>query len=169
MADNDRSGWSGAERRKKKEERRQSNGLQSCFPTSPSLLFLLETKVPECGGKRVNGTQMAASSEMWSFHNQLWFGGAMSSAGVSDLCFLKSSVNAAVYQDILECFMVPAADQLFGHNEFIFQQDLALPHSAKIHTSMVWELPRTCVRLACQLTSLQSHQKFMGDCEKEVA
>ena len=28
--------------------------------------------------------------------------GAMSSAGVSDLCFLKSSVNAAVYQDILE-------------------------------------------------------------------
>ena len=26
------------------------------FPTSPSLLFLLETKVPECGGKRVNGT-----------------------------------------------------------------------------------------------------------------
>ena len=42
--------------REKKEERRQSNGLQSCFPTSPSLLFLLETKVPECGGKRVNGT-----------------------------------------------------------------------------------------------------------------
>ena len=42
--------------REKKEERRQSNGLQSCFPTSPSLLFLLETKVPECGGKRVKGT-----------------------------------------------------------------------------------------------------------------
>ena len=57
--------------------------------------------------------------------------GAMSSAGVSDLCFLKSSVNAAVYQDILEYFMVPAADQLFGDNEFIFQQDLAPPHSAK--------------------------------------
>ena len=55
------------ERRKKKDDRRQSNGLQSCFPTSPSLLFLLETKVPECGGKRVNGTQMernTASSEM---------------------------------------------------------------------------------------------------------
>ena len=39
--------------------------------------------------------------------------------------------NAAVYQDILEYFMVPAADQLFGDNEFIFQQDLAPPHSAK--------------------------------------
>ena len=60
--------------------------------------------------------------------------GAMSSAGVSEeaeVCFLKSSVNAAVYQDILEYFMVPAADQLFGDNEFIFQQDLAPPHSAK--------------------------------------
>ena len=57
--------------------------------------------------------------------------GAMSSAGVSDLCFLKSSVNAAVYQDILEYFMVPAANQLFGDNKFIFQQDLAPLHSAK--------------------------------------
>ena len=57
--------------------------------------------------------------------------GAMSSAGVSDLCFLKSSVNAAVYQDILEHFMLPAAEQLFGDNEFIFQQDLAPAHSAK--------------------------------------
>ena len=25
--------------------------------------------------RNMNGTQMAASSEMWSFHNQLWFGG----------------------------------------------------------------------------------------------
>ena len=124
------------------------------------------------GERNMNGTQMAASSEMWSFHNQLWFWGAMSAAGVSDLCFLKSSVNAAVYQDILEYFMVPAADQLFGDDEFIFQQDLAplcKNPLCKIHTSMVWELPRTCVRLACQLTSFQSHRKFMGDCEKEVA
>ena len=44
--------------------------------------------------------------------------------------------NAAVYQDIqdiLEYFMVPAADQLFGDDEFIFQQDLAPPHSANPH------------------------------------
>ena len=45
----------------------------------------------------------------------------MSSAGVSDLCFLKSSVNAAVYQDIqdiLEYFMVPAADQLMSYESY---------------------------------------------------
>ncbi|KAL0168320.1 hypothetical protein M9458_036542, partial [Cirrhinus mrigala] len=57
--------------------------------------------------------------------------GAMSSAGVGPLCFLRSKVNAAVYQDVLEHFMLPAADQLYGDADFIFQQDLAPAHSAK--------------------------------------
>ena len=51
--------------------------------------------------------------------------GAMSSAGVGPLCFLWSNVNAAVYQDVLEHFMLLAADQLHGDADFIFQQDLA--------------------------------------------
>ncbi|KAL0150793.1 hypothetical protein M9458_053911, partial [Cirrhinus mrigala] len=42
-----------------------------------------------------------------------------------------SEVNAAVYQDVLEHFMLPAADQLYGDADFIFQQDLAPAHSAK--------------------------------------
>ncbi len=37
---------------------------------------------------------------------------AMSSAGVDPLCFLKSTVNAAIYQEILEHFMLPSADKL---------------------------------------------------------
>ncbi len=37
---------------------------------------------------------------------------AMSSAGVGPLCFLKSTVNSAIYQDILEHFMLPSADKL---------------------------------------------------------
>ena len=57
---------------------------------------------------------MAAFKQNVKFPQSVMVWGAMSSAGVSDLCFLKSSVNAAVYQDILEYFMVPAADQLFG-------------------------------------------------------
>ncbi len=56
---------------------------------------------------------------------------AMSSAGVGPLCFLKSTVNAAIYQEILEHFMLPPADQLYGDADFIFQQDLALAHTAK--------------------------------------
>ncbi len=54
---------------------------------------------------------------------------AMSSAGVGPLCFLKS--NAAIYQEILEHFMLPSADKLYGDADFIFQQDLAPAHTVK--------------------------------------
>ncbi len=37
----------------------------------------------------------------------------MSSAGVGPLCFLKTNVTAPVYQEMLEQFMLPSADQLF--------------------------------------------------------
>ncbi len=56
---------------------------------------------------------------------------AMSSAGVGPLCFLKSTVNAAIYQEILEHFMLPSADKLYGDADFIFQQDLAPAHTVK--------------------------------------
>ncbi len=56
---------------------------------------------------------------------------AMSSAGVGPLCFLKSTVNAAIYQEILEHFMLPSADKLYGDADFIYQQDLAPAHTAK--------------------------------------
>ncbi len=56
---------------------------------------------------------------------------AMSSAGVGPLCLLKSTVNAAIYQDILEHFMLPSADKLYRNANFIFQQDLAPAHTAK--------------------------------------
>ncbi len=56
---------------------------------------------------------------------------AMSSAGVGPLCFLKSTVNAAIYQEILEHFMLPSVVKLYGGADFIFQQDLAPAHTAK--------------------------------------
>ncbi len=56
---------------------------------------------------------------------------AISSAGVGPLCFLKSTVNADIYQEIIEHFMLPSADKLYGDAEFIFQQDLAPAHTAK--------------------------------------
>ncbi len=57
---------------------------------------------------------------------------AMSSAGVGPLCFLKSTVNAAIYQEILEHFVLPSADKLYGDGDFIFQQDLAPAHMPKV-------------------------------------
>ncbi len=50
---------------------------------------------------------------------------------VGPLCFLRSKVTTAVYQEVLEHFVLPAADQLYGDADFIFQQDLAPAHSAK--------------------------------------
>ncbi len=57
--------------------------------------------------------------------------GAMSSAGFGPLCFLKTNITATVYQEILEHFVLPSADQLFKDADFIFQQDLAPAHTAK--------------------------------------
>ncbi len=58
--------------------------------------------------------------------------GAMSSAGVGPLrFFFKTNVTAPVYQEILEHFMLPSADQLFKDADFILQQDLAPAHTAK--------------------------------------
>ncbi len=46
--------------------------------------------------------------------------GAVTSAGVGPLCFIKSKVNAAIYQEILEHFMLPSADKLYGDADFLF-------------------------------------------------
>ncbi len=46
-------------------------------------------------------------------------------------CFLKSTVNAAIYQEILEHFMHPSAKKLYGDADFNFQQDLTPAHTAK--------------------------------------
>ncbi len=65
------------------------------------------------------------------FPQSVMIWGTMSSAGVGPLCFLKTNVTAPVYQEVLEHFMLPSADQLFKDVDFIFQQDLAPAHTAK--------------------------------------
>ncbi len=65
------------------------------------------------------------------FPQSVMIWGAMSSAGVGPLSFYKTSVTASVYQEIMEPFMLPSADQLFKYADFIFQQDLAPAHTAK--------------------------------------
>ncbi len=57
--------------------------------------------------------------------------GAVTSAGVDPLCFIKSKVKSAIYQEILEQFMLTSAEKLYGDAYFLFQQDLAPAHTAK--------------------------------------
>ncbi len=91
--------------------------------------FNLETKVPESGGREARNPCCLKSSVKFPHSVMSW--GAMSSAGVGPPCFLKFTVNAAIYQEILEHFMLPSADKLYGDADFIFQQDLAPAHTAK--------------------------------------
>ncbi len=65
------------------------------------------------------------------FPQSVMIGGVMSSAAVGPLCLTKTNVTAPVYQEMLEQFMLPSAEQLFKDADFIFQQDLAPVHTAK--------------------------------------
>ncbi len=78
---------------------------------------------------RKGGDSCLKSSVKFPQSVMIW--GAMTSVGVGPLCFLKTNVTAPVYQEILEHFMLPSADQLFKDADFIFQQDLAPAHTAK--------------------------------------
>ncbi len=80
-------------------------------------------------GEEAHSPSCMKSSVKFPQSVMIW--GAMSSAGVGPLCFLKTNVTAPVYQEILEHFMLPSADQLFKDADFIFQQDLAPAHTAK--------------------------------------
>ncbi len=92
---------------------------------------------------------------------------AMSSAGVGPLCFLKSTVNAAIYQEILEHFMLPSADKLYGDADFIFQQDLAPAHTAKGTKNLVKWPWCWCAWLASKLAWPEPHRESMGYCQEE--
>ncbi len=81
----------------------------------------------------------------------------MSFAGVGPLCFLKTNVTAPIYQDILEHFMLPSADQLFKDADLIFQQYLAPAHTAKSTKSWLIMDNYALVCLVC-LTGQQTHQ-----------
>ncbi len=63
--------------------------------------------------------------------------GAVTSAGVCPLCFIKSKVNAAVCQEILEHFMLTSADKLYGDADFLLQQDFSTCPQCQKHSQVV--------------------------------
>ncbi len=101
------------------------SGPKSCSLMKVNFAFPLEIR------EERRGTESMLLEVQCKVSQSVMVWGAMSSAGVGPLCFLRSKVNTAVYQEVLEHFMLPAADQLYGDADFIFQQDLAPAHSAK--------------------------------------
>ncbi len=98
--------------------------------------------------------QAKSIQEIWWTCVQ-WHLGAMSSAGVGPLCFLRTNITAPVYQEILEHFMLPSADQIFKDADFIFQQDLAPAHTAKSTKSWLKDHD-----IGVCLTGQQTHQTW---------
>lgn len=81
-----------------------------------NFVFHLKINVSVCrksGGVQVFAFQLATCG---------WEG--MLSTGVGPLYFIKSKVNAAVYLKILEYFVLPSADKLYGDADLLVQAGL---------------------------------------------
>ncbi len=95
--------------------------------------FHLEIKVPDSSGLE----EEWRSTESMLLEDQCEVSTVCDDLGCHVICWCWSTVFSEVhsqhslYQDILEHFMLPSADKLYGDADFIFQQDLAPAHTAK--------------------------------------
>lgn len=98
-----------------------------------NLAFHLEIKVLDSGG-RVE--RLGVWSPVWSFCDNLGHHVICWCWWWPILCFIKSKVNTAIYQEILECFVLWIVAKLYGVGDFLYQQGWAPANSAK--TSTKW-------------------------------
>ncbi len=80
---------------------------------------------------------------------------------------MSSNVTAPVYQDILEHFMLPSADQLFKDADFIIQQDLAHAHTAKSTKSWLNDHGVGVLDWPANSPESEPHRESMGYCQEE--
>ncbi len=145
---------------------KELSGPKSSFQMKVNFAFHLETRSQSLEKSREAQIPCCLKSSV-KFPQSVMIWAVMSSAGVGPLCFLKSTVNAAIYQDILEHFMLPSADKLYGDADFIFQQDLAPAHTAK-GTKSWFQWPWCyCAWLASKLAWPEPHRESMGYCQEE--
>ncbi len=145
---------------------KELSGPKSSFQMKINFAFNLETgpRVWRKSGEAQNPCCLKSSVK---FPQSVMIWAAMSSAGVGPLCFLKSTVNAAIYQEILEHFMLPSADKLYGDADFIFQQDLAPAHTAKGTKSWFNDHGVTVLDWPANSPDLNPHRESMGYCQEE--
>ncbi len=142
------------------------SGQKSSFQMRVSFVFNLETKVLESGGRVEKLIAQVAWSPVLSCHSLWWFGVQCHLLVLVHCVFLKTNVTAPVYQEMLEHFMLPSADQLFKDADFIFQQDLTPAHTAKstkswlnVHGVGVLDWPANSPGL--------NPRESMGHCQEE--
>ncbi|KAJ7335540.1 hypothetical protein JRQ81_013481 [Phrynocephalus forsythii] len=92
----------------------------------------------------------------------------MSSTGVGPLGFIKSRVNTAVCQEILEHFVLPSANELYGDADFIFQQDLAPAHTAKSTKTWLSDHGITVLDWPANSTDLNPIENLLGIAKRKI-
>ncbi len=103
------------------------------FSDKSKFCISFESQGPESGEAQ---TPICLKSSVKSPKSvMIW--GAVTSAGVGPLCFIKSKVNAAVYQEILEHFTLPSAEKFYGDADFLFQQDFSTCPQPQNHFQVV--------------------------------
>lgn len=65
------------------------------------------------------------------FPQSLMIWGCMSGKGMGEMTVITSSINAQVYVEILDTFLIPSIERMFGDGSILFQDDNASCHRAK--------------------------------------
>ncbi len=135
------------------------SGPKSSFQIKVNFAFHLEIKVWRKTEEAQNPSCLKSSVKFLK-SEIIW--GALTSVGVGPLCFIKSKVNAATYQEILEHFMLPSADKLYGNADFLFHQDFSICPQCQNHFQVVCWPWYYCAWLASQHAWPEPHMKSMG-------
>ena len=80
--------------------------------------------MPQRSGKSYEKYDAKRTQKSVNFPQSAMLLGSMSVIGV-EKNWLKRSINIAVYQDVIDYFLLLYIEDTFGNNEFIFQRDLA--------------------------------------------
>ncbi len=131
-----------------------------CFTSVGQLLVTISLLVtgPRVWRKGGEAHSTSCLKSSVKFPQSVMIRGAMSSAGVGPLCFLKTNVTAPVYQELLEHLMLPAADQLFKDAAFLFPAGFGTcPHWKKHQKLVKWPWC-WCAWLASKLTRPEPHR-----------
>ncbi len=135
------------------------SGPKSLFRWKSILHFIWKSGPRVWSGEAQNPCCLKSSVK---FPQSMMIWAAMSSAGVGPLCFLKSTVNAAIYQEILEHFMIPSADKIYGDADFHFPAGLGTcPHCQRYQKLVQWPWCY-CAWLASKLAWPEPHRESIG-------
>ncbi len=146
---------------------KELSGPKVLFSDEVNFAFHLEIKVPESWRKSGEAQNPCCLKSSVKFPQSVMIWAAMSSAGVGPLCFLKSTVNAAIFQEILEHFHASFCWQALWRCWFHFQAGLGTcPHCQRYQKLVQWPWCY-CAWLASKLTRPEPLRESMGYCQEE--